>query len=349
MYERTPAFQPGVHTDIDHLLYSLVYMIIDRERQRMGWLNPYARPFIPEKNQKNQDPVTNTKITNEGTHRRTASEPKNPTINQKKYPRIQKILSTSPTISKQAQGEFSTKWIKEGKVFRKQNNTTSKRIRITNKHNNRYQVLDENNEVENNNVVVPHIITDIKLEETVKDRNRLQKTIKNAKELEEKYDIECMTVATMEAHLSSFATKMLLDRGSHFKSVEEKSRENKECMEQFIKNGEYSQAEQDEAEINKGNNILELMEYLWVSELKAQQDEYSRFRDEAWENGQGIIKAYEEAVEKNNKAVQMYDEIVDDYNDLVERYQNERKKKECMECRRNKTRYKSCSDGYDRY
>ena len=55
MHERTPAFQPGAYTDIDHLLYSLVYMIIERERQRMGWLNPYARPFVPESLSQNQE------------------------------------------------------------------------------------------------------------------------------------------------------------------------------------------------------------------------------------------------------------------------------------------------------
>ena len=43
-----------------------------------------------------------------------------PTNTLKKYPRIQKILSLTPTTSKQAQGEFTTKWIKEGKIFWKQ-------------------------------------------------------------------------------------------------------------------------------------------------------------------------------------------------------------------------------------
>ena len=59
--------------------------------------------------------------------------------------------------------------------------------------------------------------------------------------------------------------------------------------------------------------------------------------------------AKKSAVEKNNKAIQMYDEIVNDYNDLVDRYQNERKKKECRECKRNQYSYKSYGDGYDRY
>ena len=51
MHDRALAFQTRPYTDIDHLIYSLVYMLIDRERQRMGWLNPYARPFILSQNQ----------------------------------------------------------------------------------------------------------------------------------------------------------------------------------------------------------------------------------------------------------------------------------------------------------
>jgi len=191
-------------------------MIIARERQRMGWLNPYARPFIPETNHKNQDPVTNTKITKEGAHRRTASEPKPQTNTPKKHPRIQKILSSSPTIRKQAQGKFATNWIKEGKVFRKQNTITPTRPNTKIKHNNRYKVLEDNEEVEHDNVVVPQIITDIKLEETVKDRNRLQQTIE---QVNEQYEVETMTVKAVEA--------LLLQ---HHMRAEEESESNKKII-----------------------------------------------------------------------------------------------------------------------
>jgi len=47
MCEKTPVFQPGTYAEMDHLIYSLVYMLIDWEHQRIGWLNPYARLFIP--------------------------------------------------------------------------------------------------------------------------------------------------------------------------------------------------------------------------------------------------------------------------------------------------------------
>jgi len=234
MHERTPAFQPGTYTDIDHLLYSLVYMIMERERQRMGWLNPYARPFIPETTSQNQeqnktegktkfssqppDTTTNCDKTSPRHSHTNIDKETTPTAHKidgttieipTKYKRINKILA--PAISDRRQTtierdtiiqridntkEANFGWKVAKKTIKKP--TIPKTTKINIQHKNRYQVLEDVDEVEHNNVVVPHIIKDIKLEETVKDRNRLQQTIEH---VNEQYEVEMMTVKAVEVLL----------------------------------------------------------------------------------------------------------------------------------------------------
>ena len=78
-------------------------------------------------------------------------------------------------------------------------------------------------------------------------------------------------------------------------------------------------------DLSNTNHYILLLNYLEVNERKALRnnfnkiiDEHSIFRDEALENGQVIIKAYEEEVDKNKQIVKMYDNFVDEYNDLLE-------------------------------
>ena len=79
--------------------------------------------------------------------------------------------------------------------------------------------------------------TDIRYQEAMNVNKAMRK---KQKELEEKYDVEFMTVAIMEIYLSLFDMKMHLDRGpgadmiNYSKSLEEKSGEDKKSMEQFI-------------------------------------------------------------------------------------------------------------------
>ena len=111
--------------------------------------------------------------------------------------------------------------------------------------------------------------------------------------------------------------------------------------------------------INKGQkNVIEELSnkvwygecntYLEVNERKAQMNnfnnligEHNSFRDEAIGNVKVIIKAYNEACDKNKELVQMHGDLVDSYNELVERYYNERKANEYREIRRNQSWYKS--------
>ena len=89
---------------------------------------------------------------------------------------------------------------------------------------------------------------------------------------------------------------------------------------------QYAIEQESEAEhLGNINHYMLVMNYLEMNERKAQRmeianiiDEHNIFRDEALENGQGIIKAWEDACEKNENLNTMYEKLVDDYNELVD-------------------------------
>ena len=104
-------------------------MLIDRERQRMGWLNPFARPFIPSQNQESPKTEETTQFLyqpqqttnyNEKSPQKSYTnidKEKTPTTLKTagatieiptKYERITKILALVTMESKQGKGSFTS-------------------------------------------------------------------------------------------------------------------------------------------------------------------------------------------------------------------------------------------------
>jgi len=209
MPDRAPAFQSGLYTDTDHLIYSLIYMLIDRERQRMGWLNPYARPFIPSQNQEPFETTDSTKSSPQKTELKyNQNQPTTPKI----YNREKNNFEPSPTTSvlTHVHGSFGSKWIKEGRIFHKRiQHPHHEEKEPTNKGY--YAILEDEEKIDNANGISYHMATDIRYQEDiiVKDmqyqdvKNDNKRINKQNKQLTEKYDIEKVTVKVMEGYLAS--------------------------------------------------------------------------------------------------------------------------------------------------
>ena len=336
MYERAPAFQSGTYTDIDHLLYSLVYMIIERERQRMGWLNPYARPFVPESLSQNQEiPKTEGKT-------QFPTKPRQDTKSDEASPH--NITRTEQEIKPLTNRRTRiNQWIKI--PTRKGPNQVQEMKSVTgNRENtNRFKVLEDEEEYEDGEETDDEGIREPADEDDDDRWDPSDKESRSHKSNKVKnFDVEQMSTEEMEevlTHTTKEECELCEERTEAYEGlVCEIHRVNQYAMDQ-------------EAQIEELENIhhcVQLLNYLEVNERKAQMkhianiiEEHNIFRDEALENGQGIIKAWEDACEKNENLTTMYDKLVDDYNELLERHQNERKAKECKECRRNQSRYKS--------
>jgi len=336
MYERAPAFQSGTYTDIDHLLYSLVYMIIERERQRMGWLNPYARPFVPESLSQNQEiPKTEGKT-------QFPTKPRQDTKSDEASPH--NITRTEQEIKPLTNRRTRiNQWIKI--PTRKGPNQVQEMKSVTgNRENtNRFKVLEDEEEYEDGEETDDEGIREPADEDDDDRWDPSDKESRSHKSNKVKnFDVEQMSTEEMEevlTHTTKEECELCEERTEAYEGlVCEIHRVNQYAMDQ-------------EAQIEELENIhhcIQLLNYLEVNERKAQMkhianiiEEHNIFRDEALENGQGIIKAWEDACEKNENLTTMYDKLVDDYNELLERHQNERKAKECKECRRNQSRYKS--------
>ena len=163
--------------------------------------------------------------------------------------------------------------------------------------------------------------TDIRYQEAMNVSKAMRK---KQKELEEKYDIECMTVATMETYLSSFDTPI-------------------------------EDALTDKEDIGNVNHCITLMNYLDINEWKAQRnsnniliddynrvvDEYKIFHDEAKTYIKTLLALLDNANERYNKKAKEYDDITKQYREMQEKYVREIKERERKEFRRNRSRYRS--------
>ena len=88
---------------------------------------------------------------------------------------------------------FTTKWIKEGRVFQKSTQQQhQEEIRPTNKGY--YKILEDTEDLNNVNGIAYHVAKDMQYDDVKYENTTIKK--KN-KELAEKYDIEQMTVDTL--------------------------------------------------------------------------------------------------------------------------------------------------------
>ena len=332
MYERAPAFQSGTYTDIDHLLYSLVYMIIERERQRMGWLNPYARPFVPESLSQNQEiPKTEGKT-------QFPTKPRQDTKSDEASPH--NITRTEQEIKPLTNRRTRiNQWIKI--PTRKGPNQAQEMKSVTgNRENtNRFKVLEDEEEYEDGEETDDEGIREPADEDDDDRWDPSDKESRSHKSNKVKnFDVEQMSTEEMEevlTHTTKEECELCEERTEAYEGlVCEIHRVNQYAMDQ-------------EAQIEELENIhhcIQLLNYLEVNERKAQMKHNTMLIERCnrkvleYKNLYGETKKeYEELQRQYNSLKLRYDGKIEQCFSQIYRPNDKRKEEE----RRNITRYKS--------
>ena len=183
--------QHGLYTDWDHLFRELITVLIYEKKMHLGMLNPFAEVYIPKKDQNN----------GKGPHK--AENESN------KTQKIQEECERQDHRSQNNESSIKSDWHKQNfgwqiadkKVKHKR---VVKACKPTTPISNRYEVLaDEKEYIGNENVVAHVIAKDIEKEDLEKVCGRLKI---DAEELKECFEVEKMTVSTLE----EFIKKMLM-------------------------------------------------------------------------------------------------------------------------------------------
>jgi len=328
--DNTPAWQKGLYTPQDDLFYSLVRLLIYQTEHRFGILNPYAAPFYPQEEMNNgQDQMnTNKEISNDtkihgSKHKKLEKSSKNHKIDHE-------ISNGNENSTTTPSNECNRMWKKPKRPIPNQKVSTRNPTNQREKTN-RFKELEETEEDEDGKDTDEDDVWESAEEERRGCDSKVAKS----------FDVEKMSTEELE--------EVLANNMDECRKCNETMEAYEGLVCEYHRIAQYAIEQESEAEhLSNVNHYMLVMNYLEMNERKAQRkelakniDEHNSFRDEALENGQVIIKAWEDACEKNEKLTTMHDDLVDDYNELLERFQNERKSKECKEYRRNQSRYKS--------
>jgi len=321
------------------------------KKQQLGMLNPYAAVYIPETERKRSEKNGKEGRTHVETNSHSESKPDNKVIEETRtvksnneqiyhFTENQAIETKTDIIDQyMTNHDFGWKIVRKRETRKPSKKATQKTWTSINRYESLIQDVDKDDTLLRKNLVVETIVKDIKLKEAKDELTSMKTTTKYMKE---QYEIESMTVKALEEAIKSMCSEYNdnADLGQDADTIH------------------YSQVNKEAAEEKKGHIIPELMEYLWMSEIKAQKGQYSKlvakfnksikehnsFREEAVDNAQVIIDAYHNAIKryqeiakmhndledeynellgKHREDVKMYDELVDAYNDLLARHQNE--------------------------
>ena len=211
----------------------LVDLLMQKELKRNGW-SPHADTFYPEieQNENNEIKKKDDYEKRERDHKKFKS---NSAAKEKKKEKP-KIKDLSLSFASQ----FNYEWIKKGKIFKRINEEIPRNGTFD---RNRFQVLEDINIIKNDNSVVQRINMDMKLQEAqeqneilIKENKTLKEKIEKTKhkedELLENYEVESMTVETLQEHLKSLESdcmNLMKDGDAKIQSFkEEKHKKNLE-------------------------------------------------------------------------------------------------------------------------